>query len=153
MSYTLDANILINLENRYPRDVFPTLWELIAQAASNNEVCICRMVRDELTRGRGDLTSWLAGIADFVCDPTDAELKIVHDIACAHQGWVRETKNEADPHIIAHAKTDGLILVTEEKRKGRNVSDKNQSIPNVADEYGVRCIGFFEFLRIQKWSF
>ncbi|AWE42784.1 hypothetical protein DDD63_08550 [Actinobaculum sp. 313] len=74
-------------------------------------------------------------------------------MARAHPGWVTETKNEADPHIIAHAKTDGLALVTEEKRKGPNVSDKNQSIPNVADEYGVRCIGFFEFLRMQKWSF
>ncbi|AWE42785.1 hypothetical protein DDD63_08555 [Actinobaculum sp. 313] len=77
MSYTLDSNIFINLGNWYPRDVFPTLWDLIAQAASNNEVCICRMVESELARGTGDLISWLAGIVGFVCDPTSAELRIV----------------------------------------------------------------------------
>ncbi len=63
------------------------------------------------------------------------------------------TKNEADPFVIAHAKADDLIIVTEEKRKGPNCEDKNLSIPNVAEEHGVEVVQFFEYLRHNEWSF
>jgi len=43
--------------------------------------------------------------------------------------------------------------VTEERRKGPNTQNHNLRIPNVADEYQVKTIDFFAFIRHQRWSF
>jgi len=43
--------------------------------------------------------------------------------------------------------------VTEERRKGPNTQNHNLRIPNVADEYQVKTIDFFTFIRHQGWSF
>ncbi|MFJ2617697.1 DUF4411 family protein [Glutamicibacter sp. NPDC087344] len=43
--------------------------------------------------------------------------------------------------------------MTEESRKGAGTIDKNQKIPNIADEHGVACIKFFDLLRAQRWRF
>lgn len=55
MKYTLDSNILINMERLYPRDIFISLWSSIENLVSRGEVCICEAVLAELQRGDGTL--------------------------------------------------------------------------------------------------
>lgn len=43
-SYTFDTNILINLERRYPRDVFETLWLRFEELIAEGRGFICEMV-------------------------------------------------------------------------------------------------------------
>lgn len=153
MSYTLDANIFINMERLYPREFFSSLWESMERAVLEGDVCVCEVALSELERGEDDLAPWVKGVPGFVCKTTDDELVTVAEIAQAHPEWVQGQKNNGDPFVVAHAKTDGLIIVTEETRKGPGTSDKNQKIPNIADEHGVICIKFFEFLRARGWRF
>lgn len=75
------------------------------------------------------------------------------EIAAAHPEWVQGQLNEADPFVIAHAKAENSTIVTEESRKGPNTLDKNQKIPNVAEEHGVKTIKFFDYVREQGWQF
>ena len=153
MTYTLDSNILINLMRVYPRDIFGSVWDSIEGLVGQGEVCICEAVLREVHRGGDDLHSWAKGTSGFTCAATDEELLIVADIANAHPEWVRGQLNEADPFLIAHAKNEGSVVVTEENRKGPNTEDRNQKIPNIADEHGVDCIKFFDFVRDQGWQF
>jgi predicted nucleic acid-binding protein len=51
MSFTLDTNVLIGLIQRYPRDIFSTIWENIEGAALSGDVCICEAVLREVRRG------------------------------------------------------------------------------------------------------
>lgn len=153
MRYTLDANILINMERLYPREFFSSLWHSMESAVRGGDICMCEMVQKELGRGDGDLLAWVKRIPGFVCKTTDEELQTVAEISAAHPAWVKGQKNYADPFIIAHAKNDGLIVVTEERRAGPNAEDKNLKIPNVSDEYGVTCMKFFDLLRTQGWKF
>lgn len=88
-----------------------------------------------------------------MCSVTDEELATVASIAVDHPDWVRGQLNEADPFVIAHAKADDAVIVTEENRKGPGTIDKNLKIPNVAGEHGVQCMKFFEFVRAHGWSF
>lgn len=153
MRYTLDANILINMERLYPREFFSSLWLSMESAVRGGDICMCEMVQKELGRGDDDLLAWVKQIPGFVCKTTDEELQTVAEISAAHPAWVQGQKNYADPFIIAHAKDDGLIVVTEERRAGPNAEDKNLKIPNVSDEYGVTCMKFFDLLRTQRWKF
>ena len=67
MKYTLDSNILINMERLYPREIFVSLWDLIEDLASRGEVCICDAVLRELQRGDGDLHAWAKKLHGFTC--------------------------------------------------------------------------------------
>jgi hypothetical protein len=153
VSYSLDSNILINLRRTYPRDIFGSLWDSIEDSVGADDVCVSEAVLREVHRGGDDLYAWVKGLEGFVCDVTDDELATVAAIAVDHPEWVRGQVNEADPFLIAHAKAEGSVIITEENRKGPGTLDKNLKIPNVADEHGVACLKFFEFVRTQGWSF
>lgn len=153
MKHTLDSNILIGLIQRYPRDIFPNIWHNIEKLAENNAVCICSAVHDETSQADDDLYDWAKKLPRFVCPPTNEEFQIAKQIGEDHPGWVQGDHNGADPFIIAHAKVEGSIIVTEKRRKGPNTQNHNLRIPNVADEYQVKTIDFFAFIRHQGWSF
>lgn len=153
MSFTLDSNILINLIRLYPRDIFGSIWDSIETTVGNGDVCICEAVLREVHRGGDELHSWAKGLNGFTCPTTNEELQTVGEIATAHPEWVRGQVNEADPFVIAHAKESEAVIVTEEGRKGPGTEDRNLKIPNVADEHGVACIKFFDFVRGQGWKF
>lgn len=153
MTFTLDSNILINLERLYPRDVFGSIWDRMEGAILLGEACICEAVLREVHRGGDQLHTWAKGQPGFVCPATDEELVTVAEIAANHPDWVRGPVNEADPFVIAHAKAEPSVIVTEEKPKGPNAEDRNQKIPNIAHEHGVACIRFLDFVRDRGWQF
>lgn len=153
MRYTLDTNILVGMVRIYPRDLFPAMWSNIESAVAAGEACICEAILREVNRGGDDLYTWANNLEGFVCRVTEAELAVVAEIAHAHPEWVQGQRNEADPFVIAHAKVEQSMIVTEEKRVGSNTVDKNQRIPNVADEHGVQAIKFFDYMREQGWKF
>lgn len=153
MTFTLDTNILIGLIQRYPRDIFPAMWQNIEDSVLLGQSCICEPILREVHRGGDALHTWAKNLQGFVCPVTDAELITVAEIAVAHPGWVQGQLNEADPFIIAHAKNEQSTIVTEENRKGPGTEDKNQKIPNVADEHDVETIKFFDYVRTNGWQF
>jgi hypothetical protein len=153
VSFTLDSNILIGLMRTYPRDIFGSLWASIENSVSSGDVCICEAVLKEVHRGGDALHGWAQGFPGFVCSVTDEELLTVASIAADHPDWVRGQVNEADPFVVAHARGEGSIIVTEENREGSGTLDKNLKIPNVADEHGVACMKFFEFVRDRGWAY
>lgn len=153
MTYTLDTNILIGLVQRYPRDIFPAMWENIESSVADGDSCICEAILREVRRGGDDLHTWAKNLDGFVCPATDDELATVAEIALAHPEWVQGQLNEADPFVVAHAKHEQSTIVTEENRKGSHTEDRNQKIPNIADEHGVETIKFLDYVRNQGWQF
>ncbi len=153
MKYTLDSNILINMERLYPRDIFVSLWDFIEDLANRGVACICEAVLRELGRGNGDLHEWAKRLRGFACPTHQDEALTVKVIAEKYPGWVQERANEADPWVIAHGLQEGRVVVTEEKRKGPGAADRNQKIPNIAPEHGVQTMKFFEFVKAQGWTF
>lgn len=153
MTYTFDTNILVGLVRLYPRDIFSAIWENIEASVGSGESCICEAILREVRRGGDDLHTWAKNLQGFVCGITDDELAVVAEIAVAHPEWVQGQLNEADPFVIAHAKTEQSTIVTEESRKGPGTVDKNQKIPNIADEHAVQTIKFFDYVRRQGWTF
>lgn len=153
MKFTLDTNILIGLGQRYPRDIFPTVWDRLEDTVAAGESCVGEAILHELRRGGDDLHGWARALPRFVCAASRGEFAIVAEIGRAHPGWVRGDRNGADPFLIAHARLDQRTTVTEERRAGRGVSDRNQKIPNIAAEHGVPTVTFFDFLRVHNWRF
>lgn len=152
-SYTLDTNILIGLKRHYPRELFAGVWDRLEELVTAGRACICGMVLEELGRGGDVLHSWAKTLDGFVHDPTSEEFQTVGQITAEHPGWVQESKNAGDPFVIAHAKAEGSIIVTEETLRGPGTLDRNLGVPNVAREHGVSYVTFFGLLREENWQF
>jgi hypothetical protein len=88
-----------------------------------------------------------------VVDADEGEVLRVAIITERHPDWVQERANAADPFIIAHAATHDRVIVTQERRRGTGVTDRNLRIPNVADEEGVHSLNFNELARREGWRF
>lgn len=151
--YTIDTMVLIYLNKRYPKDLFPTLWERVEATMESGEFCICSEVHKELHRGGDDLANWASSYPDFIHSPEEAEFAVVADIATNHPDWVQGTQNAGDPFVVAHAVSEGSVIVTDERRKGPGAIGKNMKIPNVAAEHDVECVNFLALLRLKGWAF
>lgn len=151
--YTLDTNIIIDFQRHYPRDIFPSPWEALEGLVDTQRVCICNEVLEELYRGGDDLHTWAKTYPNLVCPSSAEDIAAAKSISAAHQDWVRESTNAADPFLIAHAKVTKRVVVTNETPKGPGVINKNQKVPNVAATVGVSTITFFEFARSESWRF
>ncbi|UAJ81347.1 DUF4411 family protein [Leifsonia sp. ZF2019] len=114
------------------------------KADSAGESCICEAILREVHRGGDPLYERAKKLPGFVCPVTDAELLTVAQLGADHPGWVQGQLNEADPFIIAHAKAEGSIVVTEENRKGPKTEDRNQKmgVRNVLGiiSHAVSCV-------------
>lgn len=153
MFFTLDTCMLIDLADFYPRDVFKTTWEALEEEIAEGRICICQAVREELQRGGDDLYKWAKAITGFVCAESADDMKHAQTISQAYPEWVNQTKNAADPFLIAHGLTTARVVVTSEKWAESNVSNKKQKVPNVAKAFGVKTITLVEFFREQGWVF
>ena len=81
MKYTLDSNILINMERLYPRDIFPSLWGSIEHLVERGGACICEPVLRELKRGDDCLHAWAKDLPGFLCSTQEEEVQTVVEIA------------------------------------------------------------------------
>jgi hypothetical protein len=152
-SYTIDTNIIVTLNRDQPRDIYASMWDALEALIADGRCVMNREAYEELVHVDDECAPWAKVQDGFVQDTTNAELAVVDSITTDHPGWVQETKNAADPFVIAQAVERELVVVTFERRKGLGTEDHNLKIPNVADEWQVECIDFKELARREGWVF
>jgi hypothetical protein len=158
--YILDTNIYADAYERYYRnEYFPTYWEKFSTIL-NEHVVIPKIVKDEITKSDWFL-EWLKdNYHDNIINHKDYSQQwqtileyiqscgLYTDKALAEQtkGWVND--KIADPWLIAIAKENDLIIVTNEQRNP-NLNKGNLvgavKIPDICDRQGIRCMGRNEF--------
>lgn len=153
--YIPDTSALIAAwEERYPLDIFPSVWEFLD--GLNGRLRICKEVRDEISRHSPELLAWLDDSS------IDANLSLLSDggaIADAVQQQVRRIANgwpnwgavrvsgRADPWVIAYALALGGIVVSEEQ-SGR----RDTTIPKVCDETEARHMNLLDLFRAEGFG-
>ena len=164
--YLLDTYMYIDSYDRYYRkDFFPTYWQQLSEIL-NSHVVIPIIVRDEITKNDWFL-KWLRQHykRDYLSHKRYIEQwqgVLNHIQTCGLykesaltaqvRGWANE--DIADPWIIAIAKELGLTIVTEEQKVpnlGQGNPVKSAKIPDICDDWGVRCISrndFFEEVKL-----
>lgn len=59
MGYIFDTNIFIRSKNEMPMEIWPTFWTTLADLINSGEVYSNANVRDEINKGRDELTTWM----------------------------------------------------------------------------------------------
>ncbi len=164
--YVVDSSSLIELNRRYPIDVFPTLWRNVEKLIEKGYLISHKEVRKEILAflGRDEsLKKWVEKQKKFFRELNEKQMEIVRQILSKYPSLAK-LDNEtaaADPFVIALAvemgsttqqtlfnTVKGRIIVTEEKLRGNKVK-----IPFVCKDYNIECINIIEMCRVEGWKF
>jgi hypothetical protein len=150
--YVIDTNALIDLwRRRYPRDVFPTLWQKIEGLIKSGELIAPQEVLNELQRQHDELYLWAKRQKCFKGLDRD-QIECVKRILKASPSLIDEKKTvpDADPFVIALAVEKGWKVVSSENPAGASARKR---IPDVCKDRRVPCLTLLDFFRDQHWNF
>lgn len=164
IDYSLDTSWLLNLENHYPIDLFPPVWENVSDLLLSGRAYIINFVAEEIADKDDVVARWIKSRGEGVIKQlTDEELLLTQsEVLARYPQWVdvEATKDKADPFVVGEAIVRGSVVVTHEVPV--NSMSKKAKIPNACAEFGVRSIhgdegkpgmSHTKFFREMGWKF
>ena len=160
--YLIDTNFVGTVASVYPRDVFPSLWVQLEEPIFRGDSYFHKAVDKEMKEWKDPTLDWYLKHIDpqYIVSTDDNELALYTDVV----RWVSDERqprykeravnvflDAADSWLVASALRHDAAIVTNEVRAAPD-SRRHVKIPDVADHFGVRCIGLLAFLREIKIS-
>lgn len=157
MLYLLDANVLIDANMYYyPVERIPEFWEWLEAMGKQGYVKIPSEIFDEVVKPRPNdpdpVIGWLLDRENTLVleDATPS----VHVTRVLEEGYgenltdVDLSKIGRDPFLVAYAlqDTNNRTVVSNEASKPK-VQKANRRVPDVCDQFNVRCVNVFQFIR------
>ncbi|HLC46650.1 MAG TPA: DUF4411 family protein [Candidatus Nanoarchaeia archaeon] len=161
--YVIDSCSLMELNRKYPMDIFPPLWHKIESLISKGFLVSPKEVLKEIERGDDHLKEWARRQTNLFKDLTPKQIHIVKELLAKYPKWLNEDSMVpiADPFVIALAiemETDAQATLIETIKKRIVVSEERMSgkktkVPYVCQEYDIECIFLIEMFRKEGWVF
>lgn len=149
--YCLDANVLIQAWlTYYLLKVCPSYSDTLNTLGEQRRIFMPEMVYQEITRVEDDLSKWLKSSNILIRKIDENVTKCLQEIYSSnpiHKFLVDNTKARslADPWVIAHAISEGAIVVTKEE-KVTATNSKKIKIPNVCDNMNILWMNDFQMI-------
>jgi predicted nucleic acid-binding protein len=153
MIYCVDTSAWLDGWARdYPPDVFPSLWDKLAECILAGTLKCSEEVYVELEKKEDALRDWLKARKQVIVPIDEKIQRIVAELLGAYPRLVDTHRNrsQADPFVIATEESLGAVVVTAEKPRGKLDTPK---IPDVCEVRNLRCITFLDMLRKLGWKF
>ena len=163
--YCIDTSSLIELKEKYPKEIFATLWEKIDELIQKGRIIAPVKVKKEIERGDDELKKWVNDKKrkKMFIKPDENQVKKAKEILKKYPFLAKSEKSEglddADPWLIVLAaiknEEEGMrlfsknnyIIITEESPV------KPNRIPAVCREIKIECINLIEFFKREGWKF
>lgn len=158
--YVADSSALIEIQRKYPNDVFKKLWGNLSALADKEKIIAPRQVLEEINRFAKEdyLKTWAAAHRPIFKEPNAVQIQKVAEILARFPKLIDASSEfeQADPYVIALALCKDPqaklvenihIVVTEESFIREN------RIPFVCSKLGVKCINTIGFFRQEGWEF
>jgi len=161
--YVIDSSSLIELNRRYPIDIFPTLWKNVEKLIEKGFLISHKEALKEISIMDDSLKKWAKKQKKLFKELDEKQMEIVRQILVKYPSLAKSDNETAtaDPFVIALAvemgsnkqqtlfqTVKGRIIVTEEKLRGNKVK-----IPFVCKDYNIECINIIEMCRVEGWKF
>jgi len=160
MNYIIDTSSLICLAEKYPENIFKTLYRNINGAINKNIIKAPYQVFNEIKKKDDFLYNWLKQYkTKFIINMDEDIMNIASNIInkspelIKNKGLESTEDDPADPYIIAIAITFKENLYREEVKIITEEGQKKNHIPDIAKKYGINSIKILEFFRKMKWEF
>lgn len=152
--FCIDTCALIDLRRvHYPPDVFPGVWDDIEGLIDQGLLIAPSEVFNELKGVDDDILRWARRFKKMFIASDENQLREVTDILVKFPRLIdpNKTTPEADPFLIALAKSTRWAVVTSEKPRAD--PSARPKIPDVCKSYGIGCISLVEFFRELGWKY
>lgn len=120
--YVLDADVFMTAARRYYAfDIAPAFWQSLIDYASDGRVLSIDRVREDIWRGKDELTEWAdSAFSQWFASTADGDvIEAYREIISWAQGQSHftggakaEFANGADGWLVAYAKAKGCVVVT-----------------------------------------
>lgn len=154
--YLLDANILINANNKYyALDMVPEFWEWVLYTANAGRIKMPLETFEEVRGGKKDpLSEWMGRteVEEALILGEQFQSGILNDvISTGYAPDLTDTEIEqiaCDPFLVAYGLLDpqNRIVVSDEFR-APSKRRANRKVPDVCSVVGVRCCNTFTMIR------
>lgn len=157
MKYVFDNNSLTSIFKFYYFESFPSFWDKFNRLVISGDIVSVREVRRELeAMNRWNyIKNWASDHPNFFESPSKEEMEFITEIYKIRHFQLNIEKKIllkgspiADPFIIAKAKTNSAIVVTEEKFK-----ENASKIPNICKRFDIEYFDLEGFLIKEDWKF
>lgn len=158
--YVADTSALIEIQRKYPNDVFGMLWTNLSALARKERIIAPKLVFEEIKRfAREDyLKTWATQHKKIFIDATPAQIMKVKELLTQFPKLINSASEyeQADPYVIALACYKNpqarlienvRVVVTEES------FTKEDRIPFVCRRLGIQCINTLTLFRQEGWRF
>jgi len=153
VKYSIDTSALIEgWYRRFPPDIVPGFWDNLDELIQNGNLKATEEVLVELEKKHDVIHNWVKERENlFIL--IDEEIQfVVREILSNHKTLIdsRRNRSSADPFVIALAKINSSIVITEELP---TQSDNRPHIPDVCDALKIEYINLIDLSRIENWKF
>jgi hypothetical protein len=150
--YIIDTSALIDLQDFYPRETFPSLWELFEDLAENGKLLCPREVSRELEKKSTELKEWIEGndmvlSASETVDLAEKAADIDRKYPELKTGRRRRNPNprSADPWVVALAsKKNGVVVSSEHSQPA---AQKIRAIPDACRVEGIKWLSLLQLFQ------
>jgi len=150
--YIIDTSSLKELHDRYPKNLFPTIWEHIASLIHTDQLYshieVLREIRNTIY-AKDKLLLWSNKNKKIFSGMDDCQISKMPLIKSKFNPdyWNNNMNRPApwaDPYLIAMAMCEKGIIVTQEHKTKAN------RIPPIAKEFGIDSLNLLEFFQELK---
>ncbi len=148
--YVFDTCSFIKLEHTYPIKHFPSVWAYFDQMISDEKIHSSYVIYKEILNGKDIILNW-AKANSSIFKPVTLEIQQeAKNIVNKYPSILdyKRAKSGADPFIIAMAKTNNHILVTEETLSGNPLPKK---IPDICKLLNIPCIDLLNVIKRENF--
>lgn len=150
--YCIDTSSILEAWVRtYPRDIFPGFWINLQELIDSGRLISPEEVLQEIQRKEDDVAVWAKSQTQFFVPFDEHQEEHFITVMTDHALLISNTKrkHDADPFVIALAKTQGCAVITEE----RSGSLSKPKIPDVCKALGIDCFSVLDLMRREGWSY
>ncbi len=150
--YIIDMSSLKELHDRYPKTLFPTIWQnitsLIQDGQLHSHIEVHREIKNTIYP-KDKLLQWSNKNKKIFSGIDDCQINQILLIKAKYNPshWQNKMNRPgpwADPYLIAMAICELAIIVTQEHKT------KNERIPPIASQFGIRSLNLLEFFHELK---
>ena len=150
--YTIDMSSIKELHERYPKNLFPTIWQHIESLIQNGQLVSHIEVQREIkntTNLKDKLLLWSnknKSIFQSIDSCQTSKIPLIQGKYNSGE-WKNKMNRPgpwADPYLIAMAMCESATIITQESKTKAN------RIPPIASELGVKSLNLLEFFEELK---
>lgn len=138
---------------RYRRDIFASMWANLEGDVEAGRIRCPEDVFRETSKHDDGLHEWMKDQGEKLVVPLNEDIqKATREVLGLFPNLVKQSRgrNQADPFVIALARVEGLVVVTEESPVS---SDNKPKIPRVCEHFGVECVNVLGYVQRRGWTY